>query len=84
MTRDDWTLIAVRILGLYLIGIHLGPFITAISTLIIVLTQSPNFQTMPVITWQSPVVTTIGLVVGLVLVSQSRAVAATLQKGDKK
>lgn len=84
MTKDDWTLILVRLLGLYLIGTHLGAFITAVSTLIIVVSREPNLQNMPINTWQAPVVTTIGLVVGILLATKSRAVAAALQKSDKK
>jgi hypothetical protein len=84
MTRDDWTLISVRFLGLYLIATYLGSFITAVSTLIIVLSQSPDYRNMPITTWQAPIVTTIALTIGCVLVSQSRSIATVLQKADKK
>ena len=84
MSRDDWTLISVRVLGLYLIGTHLGPFITSVSTLLIVLSRESHLQNMPVTTWQAPLITTIGMVVGLVLTTQSRAIATVLLKSDKK
>jgi hypothetical protein len=84
MTRDDWTLIAVRVLGLYLIGTQLGAFITSVSTLIIVVTRDPNLQNMPVSAWQAPVITTIVLVAGIVFVTKSRSIATWLQKSDKK
>lgn len=84
MTRDDWTLIAVRVLGLYLIGTQLGAFITAVSTLIIVVSREPNLQNMPVSAWQAPVITTIALVAGIVFVTKARTIATSLQKADKK
>lgn len=84
MTRDDWTLISVRVLGLYLIANYLAPFIAAVSTLIIVLSQNQNLHAMPTTTWQSPLITTLCIIIGCVLVTNSRAIATALQKSDKK
>ena len=83
MTKKDWLLLFIKILGLYIIAIHLGMFITTISSLIVVLIQNHNFQALPSPAWQTPLSTGLVITLGLFMACKSDAVAEMIS-GDEK
>jgi len=85
MNKDDWTVLFVRVVGLYLVATHLATFTTTTASLIIALTQSAQGAHPPVAIylWQGPVVSGLVLVIGLFLILRASAVSKAIQKNDK-
>lgn len=85
MNKDDWTVLFVRVVGLYLAATHLATFTTTTASLVIALTQSAQGAHPPVniYLWQGPVVSGLVLVIGLFLILRASAVSKAIQKNDK-
>jgi len=86
MSKDDWTVLFVRVVGLYLVATHLAAFVTTTASLLIALKQSAEGAHPPVniYLWQGPVVSSIVLAIGLFLILRASAVSAAIQKSDKR
>ena len=85
MNKDDWTILFVRVVGLYLVATHLATVTTTTASLIIALAQAPGNRqvTANIYLWQGPVVSVLVLVIGLLLIFKATAVSAIIQKNDK-
>ena len=85
MNKNDWTVLFVRVVGLYLVATHLATFTTTTASLIIALTQAAEGTHPPVniYLWQGPVVSALVLVIGLFLILRASAVSTAIQKNDK-
>ena len=85
MTKNDWTTLFVRVVGLYLVATHTATFVTTTATLIIALSQAVDARPVAsnIYSWQGPVVSGLVLCIGLILVFQSSAISAIIQKNDK-
>lgn len=86
MTKDDWTVLFVRVVGLYLVATHFAAFATTTATLLIALKQSTEgaHQPVSIYVWQGPVVSSLVLAVGLFLILKASAVSAAIQRSDKR
>ena len=86
MNKDDWTVLFVRVVGLYLVATHLATFATTTASLLIALNQSAPGARPPIniYLWQGPVVSALVLVIGLFLILKASAVSAAIQKHDKR
>lgn len=84
MTKKDWTILFVRLLGLYLIGTHLATFATTSASLIITLLSGSPGRSIQLSLFQVPVISLIALLVGLFLVLKASTVTAMLEKHDKR
>ncbi|MFZ4775304.1 MAG: hypothetical protein ACOYM3_08085 [Terrimicrobiaceae bacterium] len=84
MTKNDWTTLFVRVVGLYLVATHVATFVTTSASLAIALTQAVDKRqvTANIYLWQGPLVSALVLAVGLLLVFKSSTVSAILQKND--
>jgi hypothetical protein len=82
MTKDDWTILFVRLVGLYLLVTHLATFATTTAGLILALTQNPRGPNTLYI-WQSPVVSLIVLLVAIFLITKAATINRILQKYDR-
>lgn len=85
MSKNDWTTLFVRVVGLYLVATHTATFAATTATLVITLTQAPDAKPSPasLYLWQGPVVSGLVLLIGLLLIFNAAAVAAIVQKNDK-
>ena len=85
MSKNDWTVLFVRVVGLYLVATHLATFATTTASLIITLTQSADVRKIPVniYLWQGPVVSALVLLIGLLLIFKASAVSTSIQKHDR-
>lgn len=85
MSKNDWTTLFVRVVGLYLVATHTATFAATTATLVITLTQAPDAKPFPasLYLWQGPVVSGLVLLIGLLLIFNAAAVAAIVQKNDK-
>jgi len=85
MNKDDWTILFVRVVGLYLVATHLATFTTTTASLIIALTQAASTRQVAanIYLWQGPVVSGLVLVIGLLLIFKASAVSAIIQKNDR-
>ena len=85
MNKNDWTVLFVRVVGLYLVATHLATFTTTTASLIIALTQAPVTRQVAanIYLWQGPVVSGLVLVIGLLLIFKAAAVSAIIQKNDR-
>ena len=85
MTKDDWTVLFVRVVGLYLVATHLATFVTTTASLLIALTQSAQGAHPPVniYLWQGPVVSGLVLVIGLFLILRATIVSKAIQNHDR-
>ena len=84
MSKDDWTVLFVRVVGLYLVATHLATFTTTTASLIVALTQAAGRQPPATIDlWQGPVVSALVLVIGLLLIFRASAVSKAIQKNDR-
>ena len=84
MSKDDWTVLFVRVVGLYLVATHLATFTTTTASLIVALTQAAGRQPPATIyLWQGPVVSALVLVIGLLLIFRASAVSKAIQKNDR-
>ena len=83
MSKDDWTVLFVRVVGLYLVATHLATFATTTASLILALTQAPAGRPPNIYLWQGPVVSALVLVIGLLLIFRASAVSKAIQKNDR-
>lgn len=84
MNKNDWTILFVRLLGLYLVAIHIATFATTAATLVIVLTQGPKNVPINYSVWQAPTVSLLILLIGILLIAKAAAINATLQKSKPR
>ena len=83
MTKKDWLLLFIKILGLYVVVVQLGTFITTLSSLIIVLSKNPDFHALPSQVWQIPLSSGLVIIFGIFLACKSDTVADMIS-GDEK
>lgn len=85
MTKNDWTVLFVRVVGLYLVATHLASFVTTSASLIVALTQVMDKRqvTANIYLWQGPVVSGLVLIIGLLLILKASTVSAAIQKHDR-
>ena len=85
MTKNDWTILFVRVVGLYLIATHLASFVTTTASLVVALTQVMDKRqvTANIYVWQGPVVSGLVLVIGLLLILKASTVSTAIQKHDR-
>ncbi len=85
MNKNAWTVLFVRVVGLYLVATHLATFATTTASLLIALTHAVDTRqvTSNIYLWQGPVVSGLVLVIGLLLIFKASAVSAIIQKNDK-
>ncbi|MCX6970440.1 MAG: hypothetical protein NTV93_09845 [Verrucomicrobia bacterium] len=79
MTKNDWTVLFVRVVGLYLVATHLASFVTTSASLIVALTQAMDKRQVSanIYMWQGPVVS------GLVLILKASTISTAIQKHDR-
>lgn len=86
MSKNDWTTLFVRVVGLYLLATHTATFATTTASLLIALNQAVDKK--PVVAniylWQGPVVSGLVLLISLLLIFNASAISAIIQKGDKE
>lgn len=85
MTKNDWTVLFVRVVGLYLVATHLATFTTTTASLIVALSQAMDKRQVlsNIYSWQGPVVSALVLVIGLLLIFRASTVSTMIQKNDK-
>jgi hypothetical protein len=85
MTKNDWTVLFVRVVGLYLVATHLASFVTTSASLIVAFTQAMDKRqvTASIYLWQGPVVSGLVLIIGLLLILKASTVSTAIQKHDK-
>ncbi len=83
MTKHDWTVLLIRILGLYFLATHLATFITTTATLGITIYSNPK-QPLNLFMWQGPFASAIILILASVLISKADKIATFLFRLDKK
>lgn len=86
MTKKDWTVLFIRILGLYLIATHIATFaVTTASLIINATTQTPEAARLASQTyiWSGPFASLFVLLIGGSLIIKAQTVAAALLKKDK-
>jgi hypothetical protein len=85
MTKNDWTVLFVRVVGLYLVATHLASFVTTTASLVVALTQVMDKRqvTANIYVWQGPVVSGLVLVIGLLLILKASTVSTAIQKHDR-
>ena len=85
MTKNDWTVLFVRVVGLYLVATHLASFVTTSASLVVALTQAMDKRqvTANIYLWQGPVVSGLVLAIGLLLILKASTVSAAIQKHDR-
>lgn len=86
MSKNDWTVLFVRVVGLYLVATHLATFAITAASLIITLmqTKGAGLTTANLYVWQGPFVSTLALIIGLLLIFQAGPIAAAIQRNDPK
>lgn len=85
MSKNDWTTLFVRVVGLYLVATHTATFATTTASLLVAMFQAVDKRpvTSNIFLWQGPVVSGIVLVIGLLLIFKAATVSAVIQKNDK-
>lgn len=83
MNKNDWTILFVRVVGLYLVVTHLATFATTAASLAIALTQAVDRRQVAIYLWQGPVVSALVLAIGLLLIFKASTISAIIQKNDK-
>ena len=85
MTKNDWTVLFVRLVGLYLVATHFATFATTTASLVVALTNAvdPRQVTNNIYLWQGPVVSALVLASGLLLIFKASTVSAIIQKNDR-
>ena len=81
MTKHDWLVLFVRVLGLYLIGTYLGSFVASLVACVAVILQKTPTD---IYVWKAPMVSGIVLIIGLVLVFAAPGVARVIEGDDRK
>jgi len=85
MNKNDWTVLFVRVVGLYLVATHLATFTTTAASLIIALAQGAGTRQVAanIYLWQGPVASGLVLLIGLFLVLRASAVSRAIQNNDR-
>ena len=85
MTKKDWTVLFIRILGLYLIATHIATFAVTTATLLISTTQTPEAAraASQAYMWSGPFASLLVLLIGGSLIIKAQTVATMLLKKDK-
>lgn len=78
MNKTDWLQLFLKALGLYLIATPLPALVSTSFSLVMVLSQGGNSQisASQLFLWQGPIVAVVSILIGLVLIYQSKALAA--------
>ena len=86
MSKHDWLLVSLKVLGVYMIATHLPTLLTTTFTLVMILTQNANpaLSASTVYMWQGPVVSALSVCVGLLLTFQTADLVGLILKNDKK
>lgn len=85
MSKNDWTTLFVRVVGLYLVATHTAAFATTTASFLVAMSQAVDKKPVAsnIFLWQGPVVSGIVLVIGLLLIFKAATVSAVIQKNDK-
>ncbi|GAT31778.1 hypothetical protein TSACC_2172 [Terrimicrobium sacchariphilum] len=83
MTKHDWTVLLIRILGLYFLATYLATFITSTATLGIAIYSSPK-QPLNLTLVQGAFASAIILILASALISKAHKIAIFLFRFDKK
>ena len=85
MSKNDWTVLFVRLVGLYLVATHFATFVTTTASLAVALTRAVDTRQVAnnIYLWQGPVVSALVLVSGLLLIFKASTVGAIIQKNDR-
>jgi len=85
VNKNDWTVLFVRVVGLYLVATHFATFTTTTASLILALTQSVGTRqvTSNIFLWQGPAVSGLVLVIGLLIIFKATIISAIIQKNDR-
>lgn len=86
MNKQDWLLVSLKVLGVYMIAAHLPTLLTTSFTLVMILTQNatPALSASTVYMWQGPVVSALAVCVGLLITFQTADIVGMILKNDKK
>lgn len=83
MNKHDWTVVLVRLLGLYLVGVHLGTFLTAFAALCLMIAQrGAPWVFSNVLTWQGCAVSALALIIGLTLIFQAPGIVRYIDRSE--
>ncbi len=84
MSKNDWTVLFVRVVGLYLVATHLATFAITTASLVITLLQTKGaaFNAASLYAYQGPFVSILALLIGLLMIFQAGPIAAAIQKND--
>ena len=85
MTKKDWTILFIRILGLYLIATHIATFAVTTASLVIAATQTQEVARAAgqAYMWTGPFASAMVLLIGVLLIAKANGVASILLKTDK-
>jgi len=83
MTKHDWTVLLIRILGLYFFATYLATFITTTAALGIAIYSGPK-QPLNLTLLQGCFASAIILILASALISKANKIAAFLFRFDKK
>ena len=87
MTKEDWTFLFTRLLGLYLLVTYLPSFLTSTITFMMSLSfdvnsrypsHGPGFPYQ----WQGPVISAIVMSIGAIMTFKTKKVIAFIQRSD--
>ncbi len=86
MSKNDWTTLFVRVVGLYLLATHTATFTTTTASLLLALIQATDRKQVlaNLFLWQGPVVSGLVLAISLLLIFKAAAISSIIQKGDKE
>jgi len=86
VNKQDWLLVSLKVLGVYMIAAHLPTLLTTSFTLVMILTQNatPALSASTVYMWQGPVVSALAVCVGLLITFQTADIVGMILKNDKK
>ncbi len=85
MTKKDWTILFIRILGLYLVATHVATVAVTTASLIIASNQTPEAgrAASQAYMWSGPFAALFVLLIGGTLILKAETVATMLLKKDK-
>lgn len=85
MTKKDWTVLFIRILGLYLIAMHIATFTVSTAKLVLAATETQEVARAAgqAYMWSGPFAAAMMLVIGVLLIAKANGVAAILLKTDE-
>ncbi len=86
MNKQDWLLVSLKVLGVYMVTAHLPTLLTTTFTLVMIFTQNttPALSASTVYMWQGPVVSALAVCVGLLLTFQTADLVSLILKNEKK